>query len=180
MKLLIASDLHGSMLYTDFLCTEILKEQPTKIILLGDLLYHGPRNNLPNGYDPSEVIKRLNKFKSRILCVRGNCDAEVDQMVLDFPIMSDYSFVVTDDATFYFSHGHIYNKDNLPPMSPKDIFISGHTHVPANEVSGKIRCLNPGSISIPKNNSPRSYMIYENRKFVWKDLDGNEFMNFTI
>ena len=181
MKLLIASDLHGSHHFFNLLYNEILYEKPNKIILLGDLLYHGPRNELPPGYCPKELIKLLNNLKSRILCVRGNCDTEVDQMVLEFPIMSDYSYILEDDFTIYLSHGHKYNKDNLPPMNPRDVFISGHTHIPVKEVSDSGNyCLNPGSVSIPKCDSPHSYMIYENRKFIWKDLDGKEFMSLEM
>lgn len=180
MKLLFASDIHGSTYYLNKLVNAIDKENPDKIVLLGDLLYHGPRNNLPKEYEPKKVIDILNSYKEKIICVRGNCDTEVDQMVLCFPIMSDYLNIFIDGLTVFVTHGHHYNKDNLPPLSENDILIYGHTHIPLNTVVDGIICLNPGSVSIPKENSANSYMIYENKKFIWKTLDGNEYMNCIL
>ena len=180
MKFLIASDIHGSLYYFKKLLENINTENPDKIILLGDILYHGPRNDLPKEYQPKEVIELINKLKSKILCVRGNCDTEVDQMVLDFPVLADYSYIFADGLTIYLSHGHKYNKDNLPPLNKNDILLTGHTHIPNMEKVNDVLCLNPGSVSIPKENSPHGYMIYENKKFIWKDLDGKEYMNIQI
>ena len=171
MKLLIASDIHGSLYYLEKLMDVIGKENPDRIVLLGDILYHGPRNDLPKDYNPKKVIEILNSIKEKLICVRGNCDTEVDQMVLDFPILSDYSSIFIDDNMFYLSHGHIYNKDNLPPLVKKSIFLSGHTHIPLNAEVDSIKCLNPGSVSIPKENSCHSYMIYENKEFLWKNIE---------
>lgn len=171
MKLLFASDIHGSLYYLNKLINVIEIEKPDKIVLLGDLLYHGPRNDLPKDYNPKASIDILNSLKEKIICVRGNCDTEVDQMVLSFPILSDYTCIFIDDIMLYLSHGHIYNKDNLPPLSENTVFISGHTHVPTNILSGNVRCLNPGSVSIPKENSCHSYMIYENKEFLWKNIE---------
>ncbi len=173
MKLMIASDIHGSSLY----CEELLKryddEKPNKLLLLGDILYHGPRNDLPCGYNPKSVIAMLNNIKNEIICVRGNCDAEVDQMVLDFPIMADYSILELDGRLIFATHGHIYNEKNLPPMGKCDILLNGHTHIPKCVSHGDYTYMNPGSVSIPKEGSRHGYMIYEDKKFIWKDLDGN-------
>lgn len=161
MKLLIASDIHGSAYWCDKLCQVVEAEQPDKLILLGDLLYHGPRNDLPRDYAPKQVIPMLSQYKDKILAVRGNCEAEVDQMVLPFPCMADYAVLVCDGVTMYLTHGHHYNPDNLPPLEQGSVFLSGHTHVKMDEVRNGIRCINPGSVSIPKDGS-NSCMIWEN------------------
>ena len=178
MKFLIASDIHGSAYYCDLLLREIEKENPDKILILGDILYHGPRNDLPKGYAPKEVIAMLNPLKDKFVCVRGNCDAEVDQMVLQFPIMEDYDTLKLEDKTLYLSHGHIYGKDNLPEMKAGDILLGGHTHVPEIvELDGKIY-MNCGSVSIPKENSPHSYMVYENKHYFIEK--SQIYLNFRI
>ena len=174
MKLLIASDIHGSAYYCDLLVKEIEKSNYDKVLILGDILYHGPRNDLPRDYAPKQVIAMLNPLKDKLLCVRGNCDAEVDQMVLQFPIMADYETLKLGDKTLYLSHGHVYGKDKLPPMNNGDILLGGHTHVPEIvELDGKVY-MNCGSVSIPKENSPHSYMVYENGEFLWKNLENGE------
>lgn len=170
MKYLIASDIHGSAYYCDLLIKAIESEKADKVLLLGDILYHGPRNDLPKGYAPKKVIEMLNPLKEKIICVRGNCDAEVDQMVLDFPIMSDYKTV----ENLYLSHGHIYNPDNIPPMKQGDILINGHTHVPKCQEKNGFVFMNCGSVSIPKENSFHSYMTLENGKFLWKNLENGQ------
>lgn len=174
MKILIASDIHGSAHFCKMLISAIEKEKPQKVLLLGDILYHGPRNDLPLGYAPKEVIAILNPLKDMLLCVRGNCDAEVDQMVLSFPIMADYAVLPLGEKTLYCSHGHIYNKQSLLPMNKGDILINGHTHVPECTDLGDVTYLNCGSVSIPKENSPHSYMIFENDEFLWKNLENGE------
>ncbi len=181
MKLLIASDIHGSAYYCELLLKKIEEEKPDKVLILGDILYHGPRNDLPKDYAPKKVIAMLNPLKDMLLCVRGNCDAEVDQMVLDFPIMADYKTLALDNKTLFLSHGHIYGKDNLPEMKKGDVLLGGHTHVPEIvDLDGKIY-MNCGSVSIPKENSPHSFMIYENDEFLWKDLEnGRVYKNFKI
>ena len=172
MKLLIASDLHGSLRY----CRELLeaydREEADRLLLLGDILYHGPRNDLPEEYAPKGVIAALNERKKEILCVRGNCDTEVDQMVLAFPVMADYALVCAGDIRMYLTHGHVFHPDRLPPLQDGDILLYGHTHIPAWEKRGGILCLNPGSVSIPKENSPRGYMVFTEGVFTWKTLDG--------
>ena len=164
MKLLIASDIHGSAFWCRKLMEQIEAEQPDKVILLGDLLYHGPRNDLPKEYAPKEVIPMLSSLKEKILAVRGNCEAEVDQMVLPFPCMADYAVLEADGSTFYLTHGHLHNPEKLPPLQPGSIFLSGHTHIKLDIMMGDIRCLNPGSVSIPKDGS-HSCLIYENGNF---------------
>ena len=149
------------------------KEQADRLILLGDLLYHGPRNDLPKEYAPKEVIQMLNKEKNRIYNVRGNCDAEVDQMVLEFPILADYCFLEIDGRTIFASHGHHHNPKNPPMLKKGDILLNGHTHIPANEDMGDFIYMNPGSVSIPKEGSAHGYMICEGGEFTWKDLEGN-------
>ncbi len=173
MKLMIASDIHGSSLYCEELLKRYNEEKPDKLLLLGDILYHGPRNDLPRGYNPKSVIAMLNNIKDEIICVRGNCDAEVDQMVLDFPIMADYSILDLDGRLIFATHGHIYNENNLPPMGRCDVLLNGHTHIPKCVSHGDYTYMNPGSVSIPKEGSRHGYMIYEDKKFIWKDLDGN-------
>lgn len=163
MKLLIASDIHGSAYWCGKLMEVAEKEAPDKIILLGDLLYHGPRNDLPRDYAPKQVIPMLSKYKDIILAVRGNCDAEVDQMVLPFPCLADFSILLCDGVTIYLTHGHHDNPDKLPPLEQGSVFLSGHTHVKMDEVRNGIRCGNPGSVSIPKDGS-HSCMIWEDGK----------------
>ena len=171
MKLLIASDIHGSAYWCRKLLETVESEQPDKIILLGDLLYHGPRNDLPKEYAPKEVIPMLSSLKDRILAVRGNCEAEVDQMVLPFPCMADYAMLQADNVTFYLTHGHLHGPDHLPPLQAGTVFLSGHTHVKLDEMRGQIRCMNPGSVSIPKDGS-HSCLIWDNGTFrfcIWED-----------
>ena len=164
MKLIIASDIHGSAYWCGKLMELIEQEQPDKVLLLGDLLYHGPRNDLPRDYAPKKVIPMLSSLSDRILAVRGNCEAEVDQMVLPFPCMADCAIVEYDGLQLYLTHGHHHNPNNLPPLQPGSIFLSGHTHVKLDEIRQGIRCLNPGSVSIPKDGS-HSCMVFENGAF---------------
>ena len=181
MKLMIASDLHGSAFYCRQLLAAMEREQPDKLLLLGDILYHGPRNDLPEGYAPKEVIPLLNGLKPALLCVRGNCDAEVDQMVLPFPILADYAVLSQGNRLIYATHGHVYNTAHLPPLQPGDILLHGHTHVPAWQAFGEGNLyLNPGSVSLPKENSPHSYLTLEGGKFLWKELDGTVYHELNI
>ena len=170
MKLVIASDIHGSAYWCGKLLEVIQEVQPDRILLLGDLLYHGPRNDLPRDYAPKQVIPILSGLADRILAVRGNCEAEVDQMVLPFPCMADYALVEADGLTLYLTHGHHSNPDNLPPLAKGSVFLSGHTHVKLDEVRGGIRCLNPGSVSIPKDGS-HSCIVYEDGNFTFRILE---------
>lgn len=173
MKYMIASDIHGSAYYCRKLLEEFEASGAERLILLGDILYHGPRNDLPKEYAPKEVIALLNAHKDRIYCIRGNCDTEVDQMVLEFPILADYALIVDNGLTIYATHGHVYNADHLPPVQKGDILLHGHTHVLKAEQCGDITVLNPGSVSIPKEGNPPTYAILENRVFRIYDFEGN-------
>ena len=170
MKFVIASDIHGSAYWCGKLMEVIESEQPDRIILLGDLLYHGPRNDLPKDYAPKQVIPMLSEHKEKIIAVRGNCEAEVDQMVLPFPCLADFSQLYADGKLLYLTHGHHHNPDNLPPLPEGSLFFSGHTHVKIDEVRNGIRCLNPGSVSIPKDGS-HSCMIWDNGEIFVKILE---------
>ena len=170
MKLVIASDLHGSAFWCGKLLEVIRQEQPDRIVLLGDLLYHGPRNDLPRDYAPKQVIPMLSSLADRILAVRGNCEAEVDQMVLPFPCMADYALLSCDGLNLYLTHGHLHGPEKLPPLAPGTVFLSGHTHVKLDETHGGIRCLNPGSVSIPKDGS-HSCLIFDQNEFIFRILE---------
>ena len=170
MKLVIASDIHGSAFWCKKLLEVCEREQPDHLILLGDILYHGPRNDLPREYAPKQVIPMLSQLAGKILAVRGNCEAEVDQMVLPFPCMADYALVEADGQTLYLTHGHLWNPDDLPPLGPGTVFLSGHTHVKLDEMRRGIRCLNPGSVSIPKDGS-HSCLVCENGVFTFRILE---------
>ncbi|MBR5508907.1 MAG: phosphodiesterase [Lachnospiraceae bacterium] len=180
MKLMIASDIHGSAYYCRQLLEAYEKEGAEKLILLGDVLYHGPRNDLPKEYAPKEVIAMLNPLKQDILCVRGNCDTEVDQMVLEFPILADYGFLYEKEHMIFLTHGHVFNESHLPMLKKGDILLHGHTHVPVCREHEDYVYLNPGSVSIPKENSAHSYMMYEDGVFLWKNLDGEVYMEYQM
>ena len=181
MKWMIASDLHGSAYYCKKMVEAFEREGADRLLMLGDLLYHGPRNDLPRDYAPKEVIPMLNGLKNKLCCVRGNCEAEVDQMVLNFPVMADYCILPAGEKLIYATHGHIYNVKNPPPLAEGDILLHGHTHVPAWTEFGQGNVyLNPGSLSIPKENSPHSYMIFEDGVFCWKDVDTGEIYHTRV
>ena len=174
MNLIIASDIHGGAECCKALLDAAEREGAEKILLLGDILYHGPRNDLPDDYAPKKVIQLLNSVKDKLICVRGNCESEVDQMVLDFPIMSDTAIVYDGEQklTFFMSHGHKYSPENLPPLSARSVFLYGHTHIKKIVKVGNVFCLNPGSITLPKQNNPKTYAKYENGIFEIKTLEG--------
>ncbi len=172
MKWMIASDLHGSASFTAELLAAFEREKPEKLLLLGDILYHGPRNDLPEGYDPKKVIDLLNPLADKILCVRGNCEAEVDQMVLDFPVMADYCVLYEQGKMIFVTHGHLFSETQPPKLHKGDVLLTGHTHVPKCVEHDGWWYLNPGSVSIPKEESWHGYMILEDGTFLWKDLDG--------
>lgn len=171
MKYLIASDIHGSAYYCRKVLEQFEQEKADRLILLGDLLYHGPRNDLPKEYAPKLVTEMLNSMKDRIFSVRGNCEAEVDQMVLEFPVLADYAFLCEQNTMIFITHGHLYNLESLPKIGPKDILLHGHTHVPALEITDNCIYMNPGSTSLPKEDSTPSYMTLENGHFLWKHLE---------
>ena len=174
MKWLIASDLHGSAYYCKQLLAACDREGADRMLLLGDLLYHGPRNDLPRDYDPRAVTAMLNARRGDILAVRGNCDADIDQVVLQFPIWADYALLAEGRTLIFATHGHLFDLDHLPPLHEGDILLHGHTHVPACEQRGGVTYLNPGSLSIPKDGTPHGYVTLENGVFLWKDLESGE------
>ena len=180
MKYFIASDIHGSAYYCEKMLEAYRREGADRLILLGDILYHGPRNDLPRDYAPKRVIELLNAVKDEIFCVRGNCDTEVDQMVLPFPILADYALLDINGSTVFITHGHKHNLSALPPMKRGDVLLHGHTHIPACEEKDGITYLNPGSVSIPKEGSANSYMILEGGVFMNKTLEGEVVFDFSL
>ena len=180
MKLMFASDLHGSRTACEAVLAQYEKSGASRLVLLGDLLYHGPRNDLPDRYDPKAVTAMLNGVKNELLCVRGNCDAEVDQMVLDFPIQADYALFDLDGVTAFVTHGHLFHLDALPPHKDGDLIIHGHTHVLTVQHKDGMTYINPGSAALPKENNPKSYMVYENRVFTIKTLEGETIFTHRI
>ena len=180
MKWLIASDIHGSAYYCRKVLECFAREGAERLLLLGDVLYHGPRNDLPRDYAPKEVAAQLNAMADRVLGVRGNCDAEIDQAVLAFPIMADYALLCEGGRTVFATHGHLFDPDRLPPLHAGEILLQGHTHVPLCMERAGIMCLNPGSAAIPKEGSPHSCMTLEDGVFRWIDLDnGEEYRRFA-
>lgn len=180
MKLMIASDIHGSATYLNELLAAYDREAPDRLILLGDLLYHGPRNDLPDGYDPKAVLSRLNELDPSPICVRGNCDSEVDQMVLNFPITAESLILYVEGRMVFATHGHILGMDNPPALRRGDVLLTGHTHVPAWEDRGDYYYVNPGSVSLPKEDSARSYLMLEGGTFTWKTLEGGPYHALTL
>ena len=186
MKLMIASDIHGSALFCEKRIEAYNAEQPDKLVLLGDLLYHGPRNDIPGGYDTKKVAALLNGIKENIICVRGNCDSEVDQMVLPFPVLADYALFSVENADknfrLFLTHGHLFNADNPPQLNAGDVLLNGHFHVPCHkQISGGAYYLNCGSVSLPKDGTPHSFVLLKNGKFTWIDLStGKPFDEFSL
>ena len=180
MKLMFASDIHGSASAMAAILRQYKLEGASRLVLLGDLLYHGPRNDLPEQYNPKAVTAMLNENKNELLCVRGNCDAEVDQMVLEFPISADYALFDLDGTTAFVTHGQLFNLDNLPPHKDGDLLIHGHTHVHVVTEKDGMTYINPGSAALPKDGQEKSYIVYENGEFTVKTLDGETLMTHKI
>lgn len=174
MKLMFASDIHGDADCCEKMLERFDAEKADKLFLLGDILYHGPRNDLPDGYAPKKVIAMLNERRESLLCIRGNCDTEVDQMVLTFPIMADYAMLWLDGRTVFLTHGHRFNTENPPALNRGDILLHGHTHIPVFDDSRDYIYMNPGSVSLPKEGNPKTYMVYENGVFTIRTLDGTD------
>ena len=176
-KIMIASDIHGSGFWCGKLTEAFEEEKPEKLLLLGDILYHGPRNELPDGYSPKRGAELLNPLKTRILCVRGNCDSEVDELVLEFPIGAEYCVLPYAGRRLFLTHGHKTPKH----LKKGDVLFNGHFHVPAFEEREDCTYVNCGSVSIPKENSPHSYLVLEEGVLVWKDVEtGKEFMRAAL
>lgn len=180
MKVFFMSDIHGSFYYLEKAINRFKDEKANYIVILGDELYHGARNDLPEGYNPKKVTKLLNEYSDKIIAVRGNCDSEVDEMVFDFPIMSTYSTILYNNKRLFLTHGHIYGEENMPKLSKGDVLLYGHTHIPVAKEKDGIFIINPGSISIPKENNPHSYAVLEDNLFEIKNLDGNTFLTLNI
>ena len=180
MKYMIVSDIHGDADCTEKFLAHFVAEGCDGLIILGDILYHGPRNDLPAGYAPKRVISLLNAIKERVTAINGNCDAEVDQMVLDFPVLADYAVLVAGEHMIYATHGHVYNEGKLPPLQKGDVLMHGHTHVPKCMEHENYLYINPGSVSIPKENSAHSYLTLEDGHLSWKSLDGTVYMEHTL
>ncbi len=168
---MFASDIHGCAPSCELMFRRFDEEKAEKLFLLGDILYHGPRNDLPDGYAPKKVIELLNGRKKDLLCVRGNCDTEVDQMVLDFPIMAEYALLYLDGRTVFLTHGHRYNTENPPALNKGDVLLHGHTHIQTIDDSFGYVYINPGSVSLPKGGNEKSYLVYENGVFTVKRLE---------
>lgn len=181
MKYLVVSDIHGSLSGAEALEESFQYHNADAILSLGDILYHGPRNDLPEDYTPKKVIEIIKKYTEEIITVRGNCDGEVDEMVLGFPILSTTNYFFLGKHKVCMSHGHVFGPDHLPPLAKDDIFLSGHTHIPtAYQNENDIYLLNPGSISLPKENHPRSYAVLDETSFTIYKLDHTEYMHIDF
>jgi len=178
MKWMIASDIHGSAYWCEKLLEDFEREGAQGLLLLGDLLYHGPRNALPRDYEPQRAAEMLNAHSEHIMAVRGNCDAEIDQMLLSFPMLADYAILSEGNTLIFATHGHLYNRESVPPLAKGKVLLNGHFHVPACEERDDFLYINPGSVSIPKEDSPNSYVIFEDGLFLWKAIGGEEYMRF--
>lgn len=174
MKLMFASDIHGSLSATERVLELFERSGAAWLILLGDFLNHGPRNPLPDTYKPGEVAARLNDYAANIVAVRGNCDSEVDQMLLTFPITSPWQQVLLPQQRLFLTHGHLYHPQQLPPLQAGDVLVYGHTHLPVAERQGDIFCFNPGSVSLPKGGYVPSYGMLEQDLLQVLPLMGGE------
>lgn len=182
MKYLVVSDIHGSLSGAEALKESFIYHKADAILCCGDILYHGPRNDLPEDYAPKKVIEIIKSLTTEIITVRGNCDGEVDEMVLGFPLLSTTNyFYLTREHKVCMSHGHVYNPSHLPPLKEGSIFLFGHTHVPVASINeNHVYVLNPGSISLPKENHPRTYAILEDNHFTIYKLDHTEYMSIVF
>ncbi|HEX3025869.1 MAG TPA: phosphodiesterase [Clostridia bacterium] len=172
MKLFFIADIHGSAYYLKKTLAVYEQEKADYLVILGDELYHGARNPLPEEYNPKEVAGLLNDYSGKIIAVRGNCDSEVDQMVLNYPIMSDYSTILYHGKRLFLTHGHLYQENNMPGLCDGDVFFYGHTHVLRAEKKDGVTIINPGSITLPKENLPHTFGLLENDVFEIRDLNG--------
>ena len=172
MKWMIASDIHGSALYCEKMLQAFVREGAQRLLLLGDRLYHGPRNDLPQGYAPKDVIAQLSGVKEKVFCVRGNCEAEVDQMVLSFPVLADYCLLEQKGHGIFATHGHHYKLDTPPLLQPGDVLLHGYTHVPAKDSRLGFGFLHPGSGPVPKEKRPPSQMLMGDGVLARQEWEG--------
>lgn len=172
MRYMIISDIHGSESYLSQALEQFNKEHFDYLIILGDILYHGPRNPLPNGHNPQGVVTLLNNYSSKIIACRGNCEAEVDQMLLNFPCLEDYSLVIDEGIRLFATHGHKYTSENFPRVAGPQVFLYGHTHLWELRKEDDVLICNPGSLSLPKQNRPHTYATYENGTISVYTLEG--------
>lgn len=179
-KMLVVSDIHGALDGAEILLDALNVHHPSLLLCLGDILYHGPRNDLPSSYAPKKVIEIMNGLEVPLIAVRGNCEAEVDQMVLNFPVTSDYNIVPWGNRLIFMSHGHVYGPNKLPKMKEGDIFLSGHTHIPVCEKKDGVYLLNPGSVSLPKNSHPCSYGLFDETGFTVYTKDHEAYMHIDL
>ena len=181
MKIFVASDIHGSALWCRKMLEAFERENADRLLLLGDILYHGPRNDLPEQYAPKEVFAMLNAMGDRTLAVRGNCEADIDAVVLNFPIVSDCAILTQKGRLIFATHGHVFHKDCLPPLRAGDILLHGHTHRPCREQTPEgVWVFNPGSVSLPKEDTPRGYLTIGEEEVLWKTLDGGIYQRFEL
>ena len=180
MRYFIISDIHGSSFYLNKALELFKSGEYDYLVILGDILYHGPRNHIPEGYNPQEVVSLLNPLSQQIIACRGNCEAEVDQMLLSFPCLSDYALIVDGDTSLFATHGHLFTADKFPKGPGKSIFLSGHTHLWLLEKQGDIVVCNPGSITLPKENRPHTYATYENGLLTIKDFEGQTLKSLEV
>lgn len=180
MRYFIISDIHGSAHYLKKALEHFKTNGYDYLVILGDILYHGPRNNIPEGYDPQEVVRLLNPLASQVIACRGNCEAEVDQMLLSFPCLSDYNLIVDGKVSFFATHGHIYTADHFPKGPGQSVFLSGHTHLWLLEQQEDLIICNPGSITLPKENRPHTYATYENHALTIWTLEGQALKTLEV
>lgn len=173
MKLFFASDLHGCLAATEKTLAEFERSSADSLILLGDILNHGPRNPVPDAYNPPAVAERLNQYADKIIAVRGNCDSEVDQMLLSFPMMMDYSWVLLESGQrLFLTHGHLYNASKRPALRSGDVIAHGHSHIPVAEKDGEQYIFNPGSVTFPRDGYVASYGLFERGELKVVTFDG--------
>lgn len=180
MNYFIISDIHGSSFYLKKALEHFKAGSYDYLIILGDILYHGPRNVIPEGYNPQEVVSLLNPLSDQIIACRGNCEAEVDQMLLTFPCLADYALLIDQDVRFFMTHGHLYTAETYPKGTYLSVFLYGHTHLWVLKKQGQSIICNPGSITLPKENRPHTFATYENRKLFIKDLSGTILASLAI
>ncbi len=180
MRIMFISDIHGSIIYAKKAIEKFESEKCDKLVITGDILYHDSHHGNPEDFNKKEVANLLNQYNDKIIAIRGNCDSDSDQWLLDFDMMEDYKEILLEDRKIFITHGHLFNRESMPRLNKGDLFIHGHFHVPMTEVVGEVYYLNPGSISLPRQNSKNSYGILDGDKFTVKDLEGTMVKEIAI